>query len=265
MQRIATPNGAPIYYQFDQWQHSPFQHGVFTRRGGVSQGHWQSLNVGGTVGDDRAAVLENHRRMYATLDLSPHYACTVWQVHGIDTVVANGPLPQRKWLARADGIITNRIGLALSMRFADCVPVLFYDPEHHAIGLAHAGWRGTVQAVVWSTLQAMQNAYASRPEVIQAAIGPSIGPDRYQVGEEVVETVQQRFGTLEGLIQRAEDNSAYFNLWEANRRLLIEAGVQQIEMAGLCTATHTDEFFSHRAEQGKTGRFGVVMALNDEQ
>ncbi len=263
MQRIGNSNGAPAYYQFDQWQHYPLKHGVFTRQGGVSQGQWQSLNVGGTVGDDLTAVKENLRRIYAALALSPDYACTVWQVHGVDTVVANGPLPQRKWLARADGMITNRVGLALTMRFADCVPVLFYDPENHAIGMAHAGWRGTVQAVVLSTLQAMQNAYNSRPAAIQAAIGPSIGPDRYQVGEEVVEAARERFDSTADLIHRAEDSSPYLDLWEANRRLLAQAGVQQIEVAAICTATHTDEFFSHRAEKGKTGRFGVVMALSD--
>lgn len=261
MQRIEKGNQEPIYYQFDQWQDSRLQHGIFTRLGGVSQGPWNSLNVGGTVGDDVAAVLENGRRILATLGFHEKQSCTVWQVHGVDTVVANGPMPQRKWLARADGIITNKAGLALTMRFADCTPILIYDPEHHAVGIVHAGWRGTVDGAVVSTVEAMKFAYGSRPSLLQAAIGPSIGPDRYQVGEEVVTAVQQRFGTLDGLIHRAADGSAYFNLWEANRRLLLETGVPQIEVAGLCTATHTDEFYSHRAEKGNTGRFGAVIAL----
>src|SRR5690606_35791306 len=119
---------------------------------------WGSLNVGGTVGDSLAHVLENTRRMYEALDLAQAYSCTVWQVHGVDTVMASGPVPQRKWLSRADAMITDRVGLTLSMRFADCVPILFYDPEHHALGMAHAGWRGTVDAIVLSVIEAMRNA-----------------------------------------------------------------------------------------------------------
>ncbi len=263
MQRIDLNHNLPIYYQFDCWKNNiPLRHGVFTRHGGVSKGQWASLNVGGTVGDDLSHVAENHRLMYSTLNLNPDYACTVWQVHGVDTVMANGSLPQRKWLARADGMITNQIGLALTMRFADCVPVLFYDEEHHAIGITHAGWRGTVNGAVSSTLTALQDTYGSRVENIQACIGPSIGSEHYQVGEEVVEAVQNQFGTTDGYIQRAEDGSAYFNLWEANRQQLEQAGVEQIEVAGICTASHTDEFFSHRAEKGKTGRFGAIIALD---
>jgi copper oxidase (laccase) domain-containing protein len=120
-----------------------------------------------------------------------------------------------------------------------------------------------VNGAVTSTLEALQDAYGSRPENVQACIGPSIGPKHYQVGEEVVEAVQQRFGTTDGLIQRAEDGSAYFNLWEANRRQLEQAGVKQVEVAGICTASNTNEFFSHRAEKGKTGRFGSIIALRE--
>lgn len=264
MRRIDQKNNSPVYYQFDSWQKAKLRHGVFTRIGGVSAAPWASLNVGGTVGDDLNAVAENHRLMYQTLDLNPNDACTVWQVHGVDTVVANGALPQRKWVARADSMVTNRVGLALTMRFADCVPVLFFDEEHHAIGITHAGWRGTVNGAVTSTLEAMQAAYGSRPENVQACIGPSIGPDHYQVGEEVVEAVQEQFSTTNGFIQRADDGSAYFNLWQANRQQLEAAGVVQIEVAGICTASNTDEFFSHRAEKGKTGRFGAIIALSEQ-
>jgi YfiH family protein len=245
-------NGSgPVYYRFEQWVDSDqFTHGIFTRLGGVSPAPWASLNVGGTVGDDQAAVRENHRLIYNALDLDGSRACTVWQVHSADTVVVKGPVPQRRWLARADGMVTDCSALPLTMRFADCTPIVLYDPVRHIAGLAHAGWRGTVRGAAVSALKTMQ-----------AAIGPSIGPDRYQVGEEVVEQVQQAFGTLDGLIRRADDGSAYLNLWAANRLALERAGVTQIEVAGICTASRTDEFFSHRAEAGRTGRFGVVIAL----
>jgi YfiH family protein len=254
--------GGPVYYQFEQWADgSRLVHGVFTRLGGVSQAPWTSLNLGGTVGDDQAAVRENHRRAYAALGLDGSRACTVWQVHSADTVVVRGPVAHRRWLARADGIVTDQAGLPLAMRFADCTPILLYDPVLHTIGMAHAGWRGTVSGAAVSTLDAMCTAFGTRPQDVQAAIGPSIGPDRYQVGDEVVEAIRQTFGQTEGLIRRAEDGSAYLDLWAANRLALERAGVTQIEVAGICTASHTDEFFSHRAEAGRTGRFGAVMAL----
>lgn len=254
--------GELVFYQFDQWAESTqFTHGIFTRLGGVSAPPWSTLNLGGSVGDDPAALQENYRRVYETLGLDQSCACTVWQVHSADTIVVQQPDPNGKWLARADGMVTDRPGLPLTMRFADCTPILFYDPVHHAIGIAHAGWRGTVQGAAVSALHAMQVAFGTRPADVQAGIGPSIGPERYQVGEEVVAAVRAAFGTTEGLVRRAADGSAYLDLWAANRTALERTGVTHIEVAGICTATHTDEFYSHRAEAGKTGRFGAVIAL----
>lgn len=249
-----------IYYQFEMWP--GVNHGIFTRSGGVSVSPWHSLNLGGNVGDEPAAVRENHERMYRALCLNSARACTVWQVHSADTVIANGPVRGRRWLALADSMVTDRRDTPLTMRFADCTPLLFYDPVRGVIGIAHAGWRGTALGVGANTVRTMVEAYGSRPADIQAGIGPSIGPSRYQVGEEVVEAIRAYFGTIDGLIRRdPADGSAYLDLWEANRRDLQRAGVEQIEIAGLCTAERTDEFFSHRAEKGRTGRFGAVLSL----
>jgi hypothetical protein len=208
--------------------------------------------------------MENNQRMVDALELNGKQVCTVWQVHGTDTIQVNGPRPDRAWLAKADGMITDKTDVALTMRFADCSPVLLYDPVHHALGMAHAGWRGTVAGAAASTLKAMQETFGTRPPEVLAAIGPSIGPAAYQVGEEVVQAVEDHFGVTEGFIRRAEDGSAYFDLWEANRHTLAQAGVASIEVAGICTASNIDEFFSHRAEKGRTGRFGVVVALQDK-
>jgi hypothetical protein len=215
------------------------------------------------VGDDPAAVEQNAQLMYGSLNLVREQACTVWQVHGEKVVYAKEALPDRHWLDQADAIITDQVDLPLNLRFADCVPILFYDPVKHVLGLAHAGWRGTVGGVTAGTVRAMADQFGSRPADLQAAIGPSISVKAYQVGEEVVGAVQAAFGTLDGLVQRASDGSAYLDLWACNRLALERAGVasHNIEISGVCTATHTDEFFSHRAEKGKTGRFGAVMAL----
>ncbi|MFW5692433.1 MAG: peptidoglycan editing factor PgeF [Chloroflexota bacterium] len=263
---IARTQDALKYYQFESMPE--LKHGVFTRRGGVSEAPYGALNVGGTVGDDVSAVRRNHALMYQVLDVNAARACTVWQVHGADTVIADGPVENRRWLALADGMVTDQPDTPLVMRYADCTPILFHDPVRAVIGIAHAGWRGTVAGAGVSVLNTMTQAYGCRPADVRVGIGPSIGPDRYQVGEEVVDAVVDYFGTLEGslpegpLIQRdPADGTAYFNLWSANKLDLLRAGVEQIEVAGICTARNTDEFHSHRAEKGRTGRFGVVMSL----
>jgi len=248
------------YYQFEQWP--DLTHGVFTRKGGVSAAPWASLNVGGNVGDHPTAVRRNHELMYEALGLSEQRACTVWQVHSADIVMILGPVHGRRWLAMADGMTTDRPETPLAMRFADCTPLFFHDPAKGAIGIAHAGWRGTVKGIARQMVEAMVQAYGSKPADIQAGIGPSIGPARYQVGEEVVEAVHRYYGTTDGLIRRdPSDGTAYFDLWAANRLDLMRAGVEQIEVAGLCTAERTDEFYSHRGEHGRTGRFGAVLCL----
>jgi YfiH family protein len=253
-------NGGLTYYQFEFWP--DLTHGIFTRNGGASAAPWNTLNVGGNVGDDPRAVRRNHELMFASLLLSERRACTVWQVHSADVVMATGPVLGRRWLALADGMITDRPDTPLTMRYADCAPLMFCDPSRGVIGIAHAGWRGTAQGVARQTVNAMTQAYGCKPSDIQAGIGPSIGPERYQVGEDVVGAVHTYFGTTDGLIRRdPTDHTTYLDLWAANRLDLERAGVEQIEVAGLCTAQRTDEFFSHRAENGRTGRFGAVVSL----
>lgn len=248
------------YYQFETM--SDLRHGVFTRQGGVSQPPYDSLNVGGMSGDDLEAVRQNHARMYAVLSLDGARSVTTWLVHGVDVVYVTGPVQGRLWAAQADAMMTDKPDTPLVMRYADCTPLFFHDPMRGAIAIAHAGWRGTVAGMARRTVEAMVAAFGSRPGDILAGIGPAIGPAAYQVGEEVVAAVQDYFGTLTGLIRRdPTDGTAYFDLWEANRRDLEQAGVEHIELAGLCTAENTDLFYSHRAEKGRTGRFGAVISL----
>jgi polyphenol oxidase len=224
------------------------------------------------VGDDPQAVKANLQRIYDSFGLESERVATVWQVHSADVLVLKQP-PQYtdftekpnepRWLARADGIVTNCPDVPLSMRFADCTPILFYDPKQAAIGIAHAGWRGTVSHAAANTLQALCDAFGSNPADVWVGIGPSIGPDRYQVGPEVVAAAEAAFGETAGVIRSDEAGSTYFDLWAANRLDLLRAGArpEHIAIAGLCTASHTDAFFSHRAENGQTGRFGAILAL----
>ena len=248
------------FYKFGRFD-SSICHAFFTRKGGCSPEPWASLNMGGTVGDDKDRVRENRARGLASQDRDPASVYDVWQVHGVDVIIAESPrLPETPFL-QADVILTNKPGITLMMRFADCVPIMLHDPIHNVVGIAHAGWLGTVFGTVKYAINAMQSKFGSKPIDIKAAIGPSIGPDHYEVGPDVVSRVNQSFGDKAGRLIRKKNDQTFFDLWAANRELLEESGVRQIEVAGLCTACHNDDWYSHRAEKGRTGRFGAIIAL----
>ncbi|MBN1285333.1 MAG: peptidoglycan editing factor PgeF [Anaerolineae bacterium] len=257
MERVRA--GELVYYRF---RRLPLVHGVFTRLGGVSAPPWDSLNLGSTVGDDPRAVARNHALVWQALALDGVQPSTVWQVHGAETIVATEPTLDRDHLVRADGIITDRPNLALTMRFADCTPIFLHDPVRGVIGLAHAGWRGTVVGAGPSAVCKMVEVFGCRPADIWAGIGPSIGPARYEVGPEVVTAVREAFEYAGGLVRRV-GSGFYLDLWAANQLALLRVGVGRVDVAGICTASRTDEFFSHRAEGGRTGRFGAVLTLRN--
>ncbi len=235
-------------------------HAAFTRRGGVSPAPWASLNLGGTVGDDRNRVLENKRRALEAVGRSPESLFEVWQVHSADVGHARAPRGQED-LQQADAIITDHPGVTLLMRFADCVPVFLVDPRKQAVGLAHAGWLGTARRTVVHAVEAMGRAFGSAAEDLRVGIGPSIGPDHYPVGPEVVEAVRQALGPRADEVLDSTNGVVRLDLWRANRLLLEGAGVKSIEVAGVCTACRPDDWYSHRGEAGRTGRFGAVLAL----
>jgi len=238
-------------------------HAVFTRRGGVSPAPWESLNVGGGIGDDPERVRENRYRSFAALGRTRESIFDVWQVHSAEAVIADAPRPPDEPYRKADIILTDRPEVTLFMRFADCVPILLHDPRRGAIALVHAGWLGTVRGAARAAVQAMQARYGSHPGDILAAIGPSIGRDHYEVGTDVMQQVRASFGKDAEALLFPEQDKIHFDLWAANCLLLKRAGVGKIELAGLCTACHLEDWFSHRAERGRAGRFGVLMALKE--
>ncbi len=248
------------FYSFDIFSRAVTQ-AVFTRRGGVSSAPWQSLNLGGSVGDDPAHVAENRVRVFQTTGREPASLHDVWLVHGTDIVYADAPRPLDQPPLRADIIFTDNPAVTLFMRFGDCVPILFHDPIKNVIGLAHAGWMGTIRGVVKSAVEGMQSRYGCKPENIVAGIGPSIGIDHYEVGEDVISQFHEKYQQDADKILQTRDGSTYLDLWTANAIQLQNAGVEQIQISGVCTACHLDDWFSHRAEKGKTGRFGALMAL----
>ena len=149
------------------------------------------------------------------------------------------------------------------MRFADCTPLLLYDRHRVAVGLSHAGWRGTIKNITQATIAAMTKAFGSNPADIIGVIGPAIGPCCYEVGPEVIGAVESEFSQPDQLLTRRRNGHGYFDLGAANRQQLLAAGVGEVVESQLCTACHTDKFFSHRAEQGKTGRFGVILGIRE--
>ena len=258
MERV-TEAGA-IFYRNEAW--SELRHGIFTRHGGVSQSHWNSLNMGASIGDDPEAVYENHRRMYRAADVNPARAVSSWLVHSVAIKVIAAESDINGNLEQADAIVTDQPDTPLVMRYADCVPLLLYDPVKRAIGLAHAGWRGTVKGMAAAAVGALASAFDSRPEDVHAVLGPAISRRNYQVGEEVAVQADAYFGKDAGIVARdSSDSSAYLDLWRANRLDLARQGVRNIEVLDICTFENTGEFYSHRAENGRTGRFGVVISL----
>lgn len=255
-------NNGIRYYSFDIFPRAVVQ-GVLTRQGGVSPAPWTSLNVGGTVGDEPERVHENRKRSFEALGRDLSSLFDVWQVHSADMVFAEAPRPPEAEHAKADIIFTDRPAVTLYMRFADCVPILLHDPKKRVVGIAHAGWVGTVRGTSKAAIRAMSEHYGSRPEDIQAAIGPSIGADHYEVGLDAIAKVEESFGPAAAQLVEVRDGKTYLDLWKANRLQLEGAGVQHIEVAGLCTACHLDDWYSHRAEKGKTGRFGALIALGE--
>jgi len=251
------------YYYFESLV--GIKHAIFTRHGGISPEPWDSLNTGGTVGDNVENVRINIERSFSTFELDVQFKFDAWQVHGANAVFVERPRRQDEHPMKADIILTNNRNVVLFMRFADCVPIMLFDPVQQVVGIAHAGWMGTVKRVASVAVRKMAEHYGSKPSDILAGIGPSIGPNSYEVGMDVVKKVRNTFkSTADRILNwkaKGAHNKAYLNLWEANRLQLERAGVKIIELAAIDTASNTHDWYSHRAEKGKTGRFGALITL----
>jgi YfiH family protein len=246
------------FYTFPTLSAAGLNHAILTRRGGASRGPFESLNLGSTVGDDPQAVEENRRRAFAAFGRPPQSVSELHQVHS-NRIVRAAPRRPGEPFPRADGLVTDSPEFTLCMRFADCVPILLYDPIRRAAGIAHAGWKGTLAEVAASAVAAFRAQFGSRPADILAGIGPSIGPDHFAVGDDLADAIRTAFGRdADGWLTRHVD-ALHLDLWGANEFTLRRAGVEKVETAGICTACHTEAWYSHRAERGRTGRFGAVL------
>lgn len=249
------------YLTFEGFAAAGIRHAIFTRQGGVSAAPYDSLNVGATVGDEPELVRQNLQRAFAACGCAPDSLFDSWLVHGREVLVAQAPRPANQRPEKADIIITDQPAVTLFMRYADCVPVLLADAQRGAVALAHAGWRGSVARVAAAAVAALGTHYGSRPQDLLAAIGPCISTARYEVGEDVVRAVQAAFVSQAAALLPVLDGKPHFDLVAANCLALQAAGVTHIESADLCTASQPQDWFSHRASGGRTGRFGALITL----
>ena len=245
--------------------HTAISHFVTTRYGGVSEATYGTLNLSLGQTDKPSNVLENRRRLANALNIKPTDFVFPSQVHGTNIVrVAEedrgkGALAKNDAFSNTDGLITNIKGLCLVTLAADCVPVIFYDPINQAIGVAHSGWKGTVLQIAAHLVRAMQHEYSSKPSDLLVGIGPSGGPTRYEVKQDVINEVANRFVLSKVIVKSGA--KTYFDMWEAIRITLIKSGVKakNIETSRTCTITHNDTFFS--ARHGDDGRFAAGILL----
>ncbi|MBE6094668.1 MAG: peptidoglycan editing factor PgeF [Schwartzia succinivorans] len=262
-------NGAETYGTFSVFPESSVVHAVSTRYGGVSRPPYDSMNLALQVGDDAADVVENRRRFLGKLGLDFERLTTPEQIHG-DRIVrigeenaGRGRLSYADAIPATDALMTDVPGVPLMLCFADCTPILFFDPVHRAAAIAHGGWKGTVRSIAVKTVRAMADAFGTRPEDCMAAIGPAIGSCCYAVGGEVAEEYRKAFPQFAEHILSEENGTIRLDLWQANRLQLEDAGLlaAHIDTADACTSCHARTFFSYRAEGPTTGRIAAVMAI----
>ena len=248
------------YYQFEYLAaREDVVHGVFTRQGGVSVPPWASLNLSRSTGDSVESVAENNRRLLSVLGLSAERTVSAWLNHGSHVAVVDSR-QMGTTLRDTDALVTAAPGVVLSMRFADCVPVLFHDATRNVIAIAHAGWPGIVAGILGATVRTLCAEFGCHPNDVWAGIGPAIRVECYQFGRDLAQRVVAACPPGARVLSHQPDGTWHLDLIAAVKSQLEAAGVARVEDSGICTACHTDEWFSHRVEK-KTGRFGVVIGL----
>ncbi len=258
-----TYNNLPLWNFNGLLKYKGIKHFVSGRNGGVSDGEMGALNLSFRAGDTPQNVQENRRRLAVALGIPPAHLFFPAQTHSnrVQRVDAH---TNPDTLTDTDALITNIPGLCICVMSADCVPILLYDPVHRVVGAVHAGWRGTVGKILTTTIQAMQTQFGTNPKHLITGIGPSICPEIYEVGNEVIEAAVNSFGTKQGVIDKENgQGKGYFNLWEANRIQLLTLGVPaaSVEIAGICTYQNSEQFFSARKSGNKAGRFAAGIML----
>lgn len=275
-------NSTPITYEYSRLlEDFPLTHGVTYRYGGVSEGSFNSFNMGLHVGDTPDAVAENRKRLAQVLGVEPHRLTCGEQVHGVgvtrvtEELVGKGAFSWDDSIPDSDAIHTNLAEVPLLLLVADCVPVLIYDAAHHAVAVVHAGWRGAITHIVERTIDSMHEAYETSPFDCYLFIGPSIGADSFEVSEEIAEQFRQDMHAL-GLSQVDEvvryiqrdgqtTPTPHVDLKVYIAACVVQKGVplKQVAISSTDTMT-TDGCYSYRRDHGRTGRMAMFAVLRDQ-
>lgn len=252
-----------IYFKSSILETEPdVQHFFTSRQGGVSCGKIEGLNLGFRVGDDVDSVKENYRIVANDFDIPYDGITSAKQTHSRDiriiTEAEKGCGVSRiSETFEADGLVTSCKGIALTVFYADCVPILLSDSTAGVVAAVHSGWRGTVSRIAENAVDIMKKEFGSTPENIKAAIGPSIGKCCFETGEEVACNFDKDLVTPKG------NGKFLVDLWTANRRILKKCGVcdKNIDVLGICTICENDILYSYRTHGDKTGRMGAVIMI----
>lgn len=259
--RAVAHEGLPPYYVFDGLDpHDVAVHGLFTRHGGVSTEPFASLNVSSSIGDDLGAVNTNRGRVLAALGRPRESLVLAGLVHGtavarVDAATVGVPLDGGgRYIPDVDALVTDDPAVTLVITAADCAQVLVVDAHRRAVGLAHAGWRGTAAGVLAATVEALRAHYGSDPADLRAAIGPCLGPCCARFTDPRRELPPWCAPFIHG---------HHVDLWAMNAHQLIEAGLpaEAVSVARVCTVCRRDLFYSHRGDRGRTGRFAATIGL----
>lgn len=262
--------GETEVYRFENLLREPgLTHFISTRKGGISAPPYEGLNFGLHVGDRDEDVVRNRHLLMDSMGIPLEWVVTCRQVHAGNVSLVTlgdrgrGSLSLATAIGDTDALITSEPNICLAVMLADCVPVVLYDRKLQVGGVAHSGWKGTVLGVTTNAVRAMVSTFGCSPLDIVAGIGPSIGPDRYEIGADVAEKAQAAFPGVD-ITRSGADGREFFDLWTANLHQLLSTGVprENIEIAGLCTYTLCGVFFSER-RQRPTGRFVTALMLND--
>lgn len=241
-----------------------------TRNGGVSKGDYASMNCTPYTGDDLEAVQRNQQLLCTALHIEKEQLIIPYQTHSVNALVIDKDFLQQnaekrnEQLQNIDALITQEKGVCLCVSTADCTPILLYDRKQQVIAAIHAGWRGSVNYIVRKTLEQMNRLYNTQGEDIFAAIGPCIGFDAFEVGDEVYDAFKQNDFPMEYISGwKPETHKWHIDLQMANSVQLIDFGVptEQIDICDICTFTHYEKFFSARRLGIKSGRIlsGIFM------
>lgn len=243
-------------------------HGFSTRVGGVSEGMWESLNLGPSRGDDPDHVRENYRRFFAAIGADGKRLAMTNQVHGgqvrcVTTADVHGD-PCEKAGYEADGLMTDLPGVTLVVYSADCIPILFYDPARRVVAAVHAGWRGTAAGIATAAVERMRDVYGCDPADILAAIGPGIGPDCFETHEDVPNAMTAALSTAVLQHIKIKENGKFaVDLKGINAMRLEQAGLDRshIAVSQLCTSCRSELFWSHRKLGTNRGSMAAAIQL----